>query len=134
MHGEGAAGGRNRYTRGGEPGMSMKKVQRVDSATIAAAWQGAGRASEGDAFLRDAEPVVGKALKRMQAEVAAAWAESGAYERVALSYLGVSSALIAYFAKNLQHPFRLLVVQTGVALVVLALCWVGAHAAAKEAR
>jgi membrane-associated phospholipid phosphatase len=114
--------------------MSMKKVRRVESAAIAAAWQGPGRASEGDAFLRDAEPVVGKALKRIHAEAAEAWAGSGAYERVALSYLGISSALIAYFAKNLQHPVLLLGVQTGAALVLMLLCWVGTRAAAKEAR
>jgi len=114
--------------------MNVKKERSVESATIAATWQGPGRASEGDAFLRDAGSVVGKALKWMRAEAAEAWAGSGAYERVALSYLGISSALIAYFAKNLQHPFRLLGVQAGAALAVLLLCWVGTRAAAKEAR
>jgi membrane-associated phospholipid phosphatase len=42
--------------------------------------------------------------------------------------------LIAYFAKNLQHPFRLLGVQAGAALVVMLLSWVGAIAAAEETR
>jgi hypothetical protein len=114
--------------------MSVKKAQKFGSVAMASPWQGVGRASEGDAFLGDAESVIGRALKRIQAEIAAAWAGSGAYERVALSYLGVSGALIAYFAKNLQHPFRLLGVQAGAALVVMLLCWVGARAAAKEAR
>ena len=114
--------------------MSAKKEQRVGSVAMASTWQGPGRTSEGDAFLRDGESVVGKALKGIRTEAAAAWAGSGAYERVALSYLGLSSALIAYFAQNLQHPFRLLGVQGGAALVVMLLCWVGARAAAKEAR
>jgi membrane-associated phospholipid phosphatase len=114
--------------------MSMKKVRRVESAAIAAAWQGPGRASQDDAFLRGAESVVGKALEWVRTEAGVAWAGSGAYERVALSYLGASGALIAYFAKNLQHPLRLLGVQGGAALVVMVLCWVGARAAANEAR
>ena len=114
--------------------MSVKKAPKFGSVAMASTWQGVGRANEGDAFLRDAESVVGKALKRFHVEAGVAWAGSGAYERVALSYLGISSALIAYFAKNLQHPLKLLVVQTGVALVVMLLCWVGARAAAKEAR
>jgi membrane-associated phospholipid phosphatase len=114
--------------------MNVKKARRIGSVAMASTWQGAGRAGEGDAFLRDAESVLGKALKGMRTEVAVAWAGSGAYERVALSYLAVSSVLIAYFAKNLQHPFRMLGVQAGAALVVMLLCWVGARAAAKETR
>ncbi|MFI5097486.1 MAG: phosphatase PAP2 family protein [Candidatus Acidiferrales bacterium] len=114
--------------------MSVKKAQKFGSVAIASTWQGAGRANEGDVFLSDAESVVGRALKRIHAEATVAWAGTGAYERVALTYLGASSALIAYFAKNLQHPLRLLGVQAGAALVVMLLCWVGARAAAKEAR
>jgi len=52
----------------------------------------------------------------------AAWAACGAFEWVALSYLGVSSALILIFAGNLAHPFRLLIVQALVALLIVALC------------
>src|SRR5208282_2668619 len=100
-----------------EPGMSMKKAEEMESVAMAATWQGPGRITHGDPFLGGAESILGRARKRMRAE-----------ERVALSYLGISSTLIAYFAKNLQHPLRLLGVQAGVALVVLMLCWVGAHA------
>jgi membrane-associated phospholipid phosphatase len=114
--------------------MNVKKAQRIGSVAMASTWQRAGHAGEGDAFLKDAQSVLGKALKGMRTEVAVAWAGSGAYERAALSYLGVSSVLIAYFAKNLQHPFRLLGVQAGAAMVVMLLCWVGARAAAKETR
>ena len=114
--------------------MNEKKAQKIASLAMASTWQGAGHTGEGDAFLRDAESILAKALKGMRTEVAVAWAGSGAYERVALSYLGVSSVLIAYFAKNLRHPFRLLGVQAGATLVVMLLCWVGARAAAKETR
>lgn len=114
--------------------MNVKKERRAESAAVAATWQGSGRPNEDDVFLRGAESVVDKALTRIHAEAAVAWAGSGAYERVALSYLGISSALIAYFARNLQHPFRLLGAQTGAALAVMLLSWVGTRAAAKEAR
>src|SRR5208282_4871168 len=134
MHGAGDAIGRDSVATRREPGMSMKKAEEMESVAMAATWQGPGRITHGDPFLGGAESILGRARKRMRAEAGVAWAASGAYERVALSYLGISSTLIAYFAKNLQHPLRLLGVQAGVALVVLMLCWVGAHAAAKEAR
>lgn len=54
---------------------------------------------------------------------AAAIREScGAFEWVALAYLGVSSALIAGLAQNLAHPVRLLGVQALLAAVILAMC------------
>ncbi len=114
--------------------MSNKKAERMESVAMAATWQGQGRTTDRDVFLGGGESVLGRAQRWARTEAAVAWAANGAYERVALSYLGISSTLIAYFAKNLQHPLRLLGVQAGVALVVLTLCWVGACAAAKEAR
>jgi membrane-associated phospholipid phosphatase len=113
--------------------MSVKKIERMEPVATAATWQGQGGTTQGEVFLGDAHSVFGRARKWLRMEAAVAWAGSGAYERVALSYLGISGALIAYFAKNLQHPLRLLAVQAGVAQVVLMLCWVGARAAAKEA-
>jgi len=114
--------------------MSVRKAQKLGSVAMASTWQQPGSANEDNAFLRDLESVLGRAFKRIRGEAAVAWECSGAYERVALSYLGLSSALIAYLAKNLEHPFRLLGVQTGAALVVMLLCWAGSRAAAKEAR
>ncbi|GAC1619592.1 MAG: hypothetical protein PVS2B2_01400 [Candidatus Acidiferrum sp.] len=52
----------------------------------------------------------------------AACCACGAFEWVALGYLGVSSALIALFAENLPHPLRLLGLQTIVAALVMLLC------------
>jgi membrane-associated phospholipid phosphatase len=59
------------------------------------------------------------ALRR---EFTVAWAACGAFEWVALWYLGLSSALIVIFAENLTHPVRLLGVQASAAAVILALC------------
>jgi membrane-associated phospholipid phosphatase len=56
------------------------------------------------------------------AGIAAVFAGCGAFEWVALSYLGISSALVAIFAQNLAHPVRLLSVQALVALLIVALC------------
>jgi membrane-associated phospholipid phosphatase len=55
-------------------------------------------------------------------ELAAAWAASGTFESVALGYLGVSCALILFFAENLAHPVRLIGMQALVAAMILALC------------
>jgi membrane-associated phospholipid phosphatase len=55
-------------------------------------------------------------------ELTLGWKSCGAFEWVALAYLGLSSALIIIFAANLAHPFRLMAVQTFVALGILFLC------------
>jgi hypothetical protein len=62
-------------------------------------------------------------------ELAAAWAACGMFECVALGYLGISSALMILFAENLAHPFRLIALQTFVAVVILVLCGVEARVA-----
>jgi membrane-associated phospholipid phosphatase len=72
------------------------------------------------------QPRIAEALGQ---ELAAAWAACGAFEWVALGYLGVSSALIGAFAENLAHPVRLLGLQACVACVILALC--GAEASVR---
>ena len=134
VHGSGDAAGRDNDATWGELGMNLKKTERTEPTAVAATWRGAGGATQGEVFLGGAQSVLSLAREWVRREAEVAWAGSGAYERVALSYLGVSSALIAYFAKNLQHPLKLLGVQAGVALMVMVLCWVGARAAAKEAR
>ncbi len=60
-------------------------------------------------------------------EFFAAWAACEMFEFVALSYLGFSAVLIALFAENLAHPFRLIGTQTCVAAVILVLCGVEAR-------
>jgi membrane-associated phospholipid phosphatase len=65
----------------------------------------------------------------LQRELAASWAACGAFEWVALGYLAISSALIAFFAENLAHPMRLVSVQVLVGMLILALCRVEAQAA-----
>ncbi len=55
-------------------------------------------------------------------EVASAWAACGAFEWIALGYLAASSALIAAFAENIAHPFKLIGVQALAAALILILC------------
>jgi len=55
-------------------------------------------------------------------EFAGVWAASGAFEWIALGYLGLSSILIVFFAENLTHPARLIEMQTFVGAVILILC------------
>lgn len=62
-------------------------------------------------------------------EFAEAWATCGAFEWIALGYLGLSSVLIAIFAENLAHPMKLIATQAGVATLILILCRVEAGAA-----
>lgn len=62
-------------------------------------------------------------------EFAEAWSACGAFEWIALGYLGLSSVLIAIFAENLTHPLRLIATQAGVAALILILCRVEAGAA-----
>jgi membrane-associated phospholipid phosphatase len=64
----------------------------------------------------------------VQRELAATWAACGAFEWVALGYLGVSSSLIVLFAENLAHPLRLAGVQFLVATLILVLCRVEVRA------
>jgi membrane-associated phospholipid phosphatase len=62
-------------------------------------------------------------------EFAAAWAACGAFEWIALGYLGLSSVLFVLLAENLAHPVRLIGVQALVTTIILSLCRIGARAA-----
>jgi len=66
-------------------------------------------------------------------EAAATWAACGAFEWVALAYLGASSALIAMFAENLAHPAKLIGAQTLVAALILVLCRIEAWSVRRDA-
>jgi membrane-associated phospholipid phosphatase len=73
---------------------------------------------------------VWQTAKRTLAE---AWTACGAFEWLALGYLGATSVLIAVFSENLAHPVRLLTAQALVATIVLALCLVQSRYAARRA-
>ncbi|HEX8837902.1 MAG TPA: phosphatase PAP2 family protein [Candidatus Acidoferrum sp.] len=62
-------------------------------------------------------------------EFAETWSACGAFEWIALGYLGLSSVLITLFAENLTHPMRLIATQASVAGLILILCRVEAGAA-----
>jgi membrane-associated phospholipid phosphatase len=66
--------------------------------------------------------------------LAEAGAACGAFEWLALAYLGATSLLIAIFAENLTHPVRLLLTQALAASIILALCLIQARAEAKAER
>jgi len=61
------------------------------------------------------------------------WATCGAFEWVALGYLGCSSLLALLFARNLAHPARLVGTQLSVAALLLTLCGIEARSAARQA-
>lgn len=63
----------------------------------------------------------------LEREISAAWAACGMFEFVALSYLALSTALIALFAENLAHPFRLIMTQAAVGAAILVLCGIEAR-------
>ena len=65
----------------------------------------------------------------LQREGASVCAACGAFEWVALGYLALSGFLIALFAENLAHPWRLLTLQSVVAALILTLCSVEARSA-----
>jgi membrane-associated phospholipid phosphatase len=103
--------------------------QSLDS-DCAAADQFAGRPAD----LSLAEGDSQKVWQAIERPLAEAWAACGAFEWLALSYLAVTSVLIAVFAENLAHPFRLISTQAFVATVILALCWKQSRAAARASR
>lgn len=71
-------------------------------------------------------------LELVRRELAAAWAACGMFECVALGYLGISTALILFFAENLAHPVRLIGMQALVAALILSLCRVEAWVAGRQ--
>ena len=73
---------------------------------------------------------LGSTIRR---EAAAVWAACGAFERLAFTYFGASSVLIALFVEHLRHPLRLLGVRAAVVCIVLLLCVVQERSA-KRAR
>jgi membrane-associated phospholipid phosphatase len=67
--------------------------------------------------------------QEVKKQIAESWAACGAFEWMALAYLAASSVLVAVFARNLTHPFRLLATQAIVASLLLTLCRVQARSA-----
>lgn len=108
--------------------MNRSPQARSRSSEIAIAWQprvGVGEVKAPAASFDARVQTIAAAFLR---ELVATWTACGAFECVALSYLGVSSVLIAAFAENLTHPVRLIAVQMCVAGMILALCWAAAVA------
>ena len=109
------------------------KEARQFSKEMASAWLVPGRMGEEIALPTGGEFSFARMKKAMGEQVAAAWAACGAFERMAFTYLTVSSFVIVLFARNLQHPVRLLAVRAFVVVIILALCRVWAPSAARAA-
>jgi membrane-associated phospholipid phosphatase len=100
----------------------MSNIQRDEykGREYALAWRdGALQNDESVAVIERETQNLGALARR---ELVAAWAACGMFEYVAFGYLGVSSALMLFFAENLAHPVRLIGVQAFVAAVILVLC------------
>ncbi|MGB2589099.1 MAG: phosphatase PAP2 family protein [Candidatus Acidiferrum sp.] len=81
----------------------------------------------------DAIDFQGRTIREwLRRECAAAWVACGMFERVAFTYVGISSALILFFAENLAHPLRLLGTQAFVTVAILVLCRVEALVSRRE--
>jgi len=107
----------------------MNDVQRQNyrGNEAALAWRAEGGTARGDERAASFETEKQGIAHWITREVAEAWAACGAFEWVALGYLATSSALIAAFAEHLAHPVKLIGVQTLVAVVIVALCWIEAR-------
>jgi membrane-associated phospholipid phosphatase len=66
--------------------------------------------------------------KSLRSELTPVWADCGAFEWVALSYLSFSSLMVVAFGKNLAHPWRLIGAQAIAAIFIFVLCSLGARA------
>ena len=105
----------------------MNDVQRdrdeCEGREYVIAWQdGALRGGESGARVAAIEQETQSLGALALRELAAAWAACETFEHVAFGYLGISAALILFFAENLAHPARLIAMQALVAAVILALC------------
>src|SRR5215470_16697938 len=70
--------------------------------------------------------------KRRERTAELLWASLGTFEFVAFGYLALSGAMILAFARNLRHPFTLVVGQGAVAALILLVCGVAARAERSE--
>ena len=114
--------------------MSSRTEQRSRGETAAASWEQTVQAASTAPESRRTGADVSRAWQLVRREATAAWEACGAYEWIALSYLGISSLLMAAFAENLAHPFRQLGVQALVAATVLGLCGVQARSEERAAQ
>jgi hypothetical protein len=106
--------------------MNRTQAQKVHAREAALPWeaQAAARQCEAPAPILDwTKAGIGHSLR---CELSAAWAACGAFEWVALGYLGVSCLLIALFEQNLPHPVWFLCLQAFLTGTILTLCCVEA--------
>src|SRR5262245_60640037 len=91
----------NEAGKNGSGKSAMKKSESVMTKEAVLTWPNVGSR---DSLLQDAARI-------LQHEFAAAWRACGAFEWIALGYMGLSSGLIAICARNVAHPLRLVATQ-----------------------
>ena len=107
--------------------MNHEHRRNYEQDVVALAWRPEGTAA------RSAEHAASPGVPKLgiagpiARECSATWAACGAFEWIALGYLGLSTTLIAMFAENLPHPVRLAGVQIFVTALILTLCRVAAR-------
>jgi membrane-associated phospholipid phosphatase len=111
--------------------MNSAESQNQGGDQAAMVWRGEVSAVRGDAHAREFEGTKRGIAVLIAREVAAAWLACGAFEWLALGYLGLSSGLMVLFAENLAHPIGLLATQMSVAALIVVLCRAAARAAAR---
>jgi membrane-associated phospholipid phosphatase len=111
--------------------MNNEKMRQCSGPSLEANWMPAGQFDSDVVVLPAPERAAFRVWRTLKKLIAEAWAACGAFEWMALGYLGVSSFLISVFAANLAHPWRLLATQAIVAMTVLMLCGMQARTEAR---
>lgn len=110
--------------------MREMKQTRAGEEPVAGTWPAADL-GKGRLRLGERETEWRGEKRGVQQAFAVVWAACGAYEWWALGYLAASSVLIAVFAENLAHPWKLVGTNALVAAIVLGLCGVQARSGAR---
>jgi membrane-associated phospholipid phosphatase len=113
--------------------MNGRENQQFSKQVVASPWPAPRRMGGEIALPSGGEFRFARIRNLVGAEKTALWATCSAFEWMAFVYIAVSSLLIALFAANLQHPWRLLAVRAFVLMMVLALCGVWGRSATRAA-
>jgi membrane-associated phospholipid phosphatase len=114
--------------------MRRKELREASEIAITRAWNETQEYAKVASHAESEANLMQKIMRGVMQELAAAWEACGAYEWMALGYLGVCSALVAIFRRNLGHPGHLLELNVIVAGLILALCSVEARSAEHAAQ
>lgn len=114
--------------------MNGRTNQRARGEAAVASWEQTLRLANNEPEPHFPGSEVARGWRVVRREMTTVWQACGAYEWMALGYLGVSSLLMAVFSENLAHPMRLIGVQALVAMSILLLCRIQAKSAERAAQ